>query len=226
MSDVIRVRVAHRSRLFQECLVAALSRCERLETLPIDHHADVGLLAAADPPPHVVLLDLHLPDRRAVRWAEEIRRRLPDAKVMVLAPGDAGDALFECMAAGAHGCILETTSIEHLHAAIVKVHCGEAYYSPEIVQTLFRRVTQTCHPVLIRPRAEPSDLTRREIEVVRFIADNLSNKQIARRLHISLHTVKNHVHNIVEKLQVSNRHQAVEYARQRQWLNQHEGAPT
>ena len=69
-----------------------------------------------------------------------------------------------------------------------------------------------------RDRSRPSELTPREVEVLRLIEEHLSNKQIARRLSLSLYTVKNHVHNIVEKLKVCDRHEAVEYAGRRHWL--------
>ena len=220
MRKTIRLQIFHRSRLFRDCLAAAFSEDDRFEVLDA-HQTDFDHAGQADPTfPHVILVDLDLPDRLALDLTHRAVQRGGDTKIIVLAPADAEEALFECMAAGAHGCVLETSSVEDLEAAVEKIHRGGMYYSPGIVDLVFRRLTGTGQQPFRGQRGPSADLTPRELEIVHHIAENLSNKQIARRLHISLHTVKNHVHNIVEKLRVENRFQAVEYARRRRWLRQ------
>ncbi len=239
MSDAIRVGIVHRSRLFRDCLAAAVSKWDRFESQALEHPSELDL-GVGEPRADVVLIDLNLPGRQAREWTRAVYGAAqgsnhdsqaceeagpsgrPKAKVMVLASGEVNDSLFECMAAGAHGCVLENSSIEHLRKAIERVHRGETFHSPAIVQSLFRRVTQSGHAAPAAARTQPAELTPREKEIVRCIAERLSNKQIARRLELSLHTVKNHVHNIVDKLQVRSRHEAVEYARQRNWLEEPE----
>jgi two-component system nitrate/nitrite response regulator NarL len=220
MTRPIRLQILHRSRLFRDCLEAAFSEDERFEVLPAGQPDPDPTYQGDMSPPHVLLVDLGLPDRLAVELVRDIPGRSGNTKIIVLAPAVAEEVLFECMAAGAHGCVLETSSVEDLQDAIERIHRGEMYYSPGIVDLVFRRLTGAGEEAVFgRPRAESSDLTRRELQIVHHIAENLSNKQIARRLHISLHTVKNHVHNIIEKLHVQNRFHAVEYARRRRWLD-------
>jgi DNA-binding NarL/FixJ family response regulator len=175
--------------------------------------------------PDIILIDLNLPEQLAVGLTQYIRERVPRAKMILLAPAqallahsDAEHRLVECLAAGAHGCVLQESSLQELQTAIENVVAGEKFYSPEIVPSMCDRLVQVARGVSWRERVKSVDLTPRELEVVSLIAEELSNKQIARRLSLSLYTVKNHVHNIVEKLQVENRFKAVEYARQQGWL--------
>ena len=225
MRLAITLKILHRNRLFRECLVSVLSEGKRLEVGHVDHGASDYLKAIEEQPPDVVLVDLNLPEQIAVELTRHVRRRLEGTKVILLAHakalhahGDTEDQLVECLAAGAQGCVLEESSLRELQAAIETVVAGENFYSPEIVPSMCDRLVQAARGASWRDRVKSVDLTPRELEVVNLIAEGLSNKQIARRLSLSLYTVKNHVHNIVEKLQVENRFKAVEYARRKGWL--------
>jgi len=213
-----RIQIFHRSRLFRECVAAALVEQGSVEVLdPIPSGSDHAQHIDRQRP-DLVLIDLELPDRLAVALTQHTLKPGGTTKVIVLSSSGAQETLFECMAAGAHGCVMEASSVADLQAAIEKVLAGEMYYSPGLVEMVFHRLAETGRPVPWRQRVEAAGLTPRELEIVHYIAQNLSNKQIAKRLSISLHTVKNHVHNIVEKLHVTNRFEAVEYARRQQWL--------
>ena len=225
MRPAIDLKILHRNRLFSECLVSVLSEGDRFQVSHVDHTGSDYLRAIEERPPDVVLIDLDLPEQLSVVLTGHIRERLPQAKIILLAHakalqahGDAEDKLLECLAAGADGCVLEESSLRELQAAVEKVVAGDKFYSPEIVPSMCDRLVQAARGASWRQRVKSVDLTPRELEVVSLIAEDLSNKQIARRLSLSLYTVKNHVHNIVEKLQVDNRFKAVEYARQRGWL--------
>ena len=218
MAPTQRIQIFHRSRLFRECVAAALSEHGSLEVLdPIPSDSDHAQHIDQQRP-DLILIDLDLPDRFAVALTEHILKPGGNTKVIVLSSSGAQETLFECMAAGAHGCVLEAASVADLQAAIQRVLGGEMYYSPGVVEAVFHRLAETGRPVSWRQRVQTAGLTSRELEIVHCIAQNLSNKQIAKRLSISLHTVKNHVHNIVEKLHVANRFEAVEYARRQHWL--------
>ena len=225
MTRPIHLVIVHRNRLFRECLASVLSRGERFRLTDVDQADPNYLESIQEQDPDVILIDLNLPEQLAVGLTQHIRESVPRAKMILLAPaqallahGDAEDRLVECLAAGAHGCVLEESSLQELQTAIEKVVAGEKSYSPEIVPSMCDRLVQVARGVSWRERVKSVDLTPRELEVVSLIAEELSNKQIARRLSLSLYTVKNHVHNIVEKLQVENRFKAVEYARQQGWL--------
>jgi len=218
MEQPIRLKIIHRNRLFRECLESVLAEDQGFDVQSVDH-ADPDALASFDQEESgVFLIDLNLPDELAVELTQRIRGRMDRAKILLLAYASSQNCLVECIAAGAHGCILETSSLEELETAVGKVFGGETFCSQEIVQTMFDRLAQTAPGAPWRRRAESIDLTPRELEVVGLISDRLSNKEIARELCLSVYTVKNHVHNIVEKLQVQDRHEAVEYALQKKWL--------
>ncbi len=218
MRRAIHLRIIHRNRLFRECLASVLSDGQRLEVRDIDHAEPGFLEALTKQPPDVVLIDLNLPDQLAPELTQHIREHLDRSKVILLAYANEQDNLVECIAAGAHGCVLEESSLSHLRVAVEKVVGGETFCSPEIVHSMFNRLAQTARDSYWHERPKAIELTPRELEVVHLIAERLSNKQIAQRLSLSLYTVKNHVHNIVEKLQVGDRFEAVEYARRRRWL--------
>jgi DNA-binding NarL/FixJ family response regulator len=214
----IHVKIIHRNRLFRECLEWALAKDQRFEVESIDHTDPEELESFDREESDVFLIDLDLPGELAVELTRRIHQRMDRAKLLLLAYASSQDCLVECIAAGAHGCILETSSLDELDIAIKKVLHGETFCSQEIVQTMFDRLAQTAASAPWQSRAESVDLTPRELEVVHLISGRLSNKEIAKKLSLSIYTVKNHVHNIVEKLQVESRHEAVDYARQRRWL--------
>ena len=214
----IHLKIIHRNRLFRECLESVLAEDQRFDVEGVDHTDPEELETFDREESDVFLIDLNLPGELAVELTRRIRQGMENAKLLLLAYASSQDCLVECIAAGAHGCILEASSLDQLDIAIEKVFHGETFCSQEIVQTMFDRLAQTATDAPWRRRAESIDLTSRELEVVDLISDRLSNKEIAKKLSLSVYTVKNHVHNIVEKLRVQDRHQAVEYARQRRWL--------
>lgn len=214
----MHLRIFHRNRLFRECLASVLSEVEEFDAADVDH-ADAGAVRVAERRcPDVVLIDLHLPRRGAIELTRRFRQASKPTKVILLGRADLDENLVECVAAGAHACVLEDASLQNLQGAIEKVVAGETFCSPEIVHTMFRRLAQTARGSRWSQRIESVDLTPRELEIVHLIADGLGNKQIARRLSLSIYTVKNHVHNIVEKLHVQNRFEAVQFADRQGWL--------
>jgi DNA-binding NarL/FixJ family response regulator len=136
-----------------------------------------------------------------------------------LAPWATPEHFIQGVAAGVHACLLEESSLSELLKAVDAVAGGRTYCSDEIITSLFEQVARLAKGSPSGDRADSSGLTRREREILHFMATGLSNKEIAKRLCVSVYTVKNHVHNILEKLQVDNRFAAVEYARDRSWLS-------
>jgi DNA-binding NarL/FixJ family response regulator len=216
----IQVGIVHQSRIFRECLAKVLSKDDRFQAEPLDG-AGRGYrpaIAAADP--QVVLIDLNLPEESALELTRHIHDRESGSHVILLTRGASHDGLVECFMAGAHACVPEDSSLEELCDAIEKVAAGRISCSHGIVHSMFHRAAERSGGGSRRiDSGDAAPLTRRELEIVRLIAEHLSNKQIARRLSVSIYTVKNHVANIVEKLDVSGRYEAVDFARQRRWLD-------
>ncbi|QEG42524.1 response regulator transcription factor [Roseimaritima ulvae] len=213
MSDNKQILVFHRNGLFRDCLASFLARDGGYVAKSIDHMESDDALELLRDAADVLLLDLNLPDNMAVDIARAIRDQNSATKVIVLVPDD-HDRLVECIAAGVHGCVLERSSLDDLRDAIRQVLQGETFCSPDIVATMFAEFARIATiPTL--PPSEPKErrLTSREQEVLALVAKRKSNKEIASVLCVSLFTVKNHVHNILEKLNVESRQEAVEIAR-------------
>ena len=217
--DVLRVKVCHRNGLFRKCLASVLSLDEGFRVTDADHSGPEFLQSVQEGEPcDVILVDSMLPDELALRLAQDFRASGVRTKVILLSGVDLCEQLFDCIAVGVHGCVSEESSIEQVCAAVEQAVRGETVCSPDILRTMFAGMTKFREEPFCREQANAVKLTPRELEIVELIAQRLGNKQIAKRLSLSLYTVKNHVHNIVAKLQVEDRREAVEYARQRRWL--------
>jgi DNA-binding NarL/FixJ family response regulator len=167
--------------------------------------------------PNILLIDLDLPDQLALDLTRHFHDQIPGPHVILLTHGTSQDGLLECFTSGAHGCVPEDSSLQDLCEAIEKVAAGEIFCSHGVVHSMFHRMAEKSKDGR-RDHDDSPTLTSRELEVVGLVAEHLSNKQIARRLSVSLYTVKNHIHNIVDKLDVSGRYEAVDFARKHRLL--------
>ena len=166
--------------------------------------------------PTVALIDIGLPDGDGIDVTRALHKDVPEVKVIILGMPDLADEIMSCIEAGAVGYVLKEASFDYLVDTIRSAHRGESFCSPRIAASLFSRVAELSSGQEVGTSVQ---LTPREIEVVNRIAEGLSNKQIAEKLFIEVQTVKNHVHNILDKLQLHNRLEAVRYARQKNLLD-------
>jgi two-component system NarL family response regulator len=212
-----RLLCVHQNRLFRQLLVSVFSNLHGFSVEEVDHTKPDHRKQIAASLPDIVLLDLSLPERLSVDLSRYITENIVSAKVILLIPGaniteQACDKLVECIEMGTHGFVLEECTLTDLRAAIEKVAMGQKFYSEQIVEPMFAQLAMFSRESRWRSRAQAAPLTQRELEVLRWIAEGLSNKQVAKKLSLSLYTVKNHVHNILDKLQVPDRRHAVEFA--------------
>jgi DNA-binding NarL/FixJ family response regulator len=171
--------------------------------------------------PHdIVLLDLSL-DAFAIDLTRILRANRPQVRILLLVTPNHHAQIADAIAAGAHGCVLEEVSLRELKEAIERLLSGEYFCSPKLIESMFARMAEMGRQSQPRwrTRVESAELTQREFEILCLVAEGLSNKQMARRLSLSLYTIKNHVHNILQKLQVGDRFQAVEHLREKGWLS-------
>lgn len=207
---MIRVIVVHQTHLISSIIANVLdeepdihvvAQCSSYEeTLHILDHQDC----------QIVLVAAMLPDNGAYRITEAINERDGSVKVLVIGVPDSKNAILQYVAAGASGYVLQEVSTERLLEHVRAVHDGKAIVSPDIAAALMDHITelaQISSQADIDPAAY-SELTPREREVLDLIAEDFSNRQIADKLVIEVGTVKNHVHSILKKLDVSNRHEA------------------
>ena len=207
----VRILLVDDQLLFRKGLRALIEDEEDMEVVGEAADGAQALDRARSAKPDVVLMDIHMPVCNGVEATRMIKAERPDIKVIALTVSDEDDDLFEAIKSGAAGYLLKDLRPEELFDLIRGVLRGETPISPAVAGKLlseFRR----------RPWRDPTDdtagwdLTPRELEVLQLVTEGLSNAEIAGRLFIVEGTVKNHLHNILEKLHLENRLQAATYA--------------
>jgi DNA-binding NarL/FixJ family response regulator len=161
--------------------------------------------------PDVVLMDLNMPVMNGVEATRQIGDIAPLTRVVVLTISDRDGDIVDAILAGACGYLLKDSSIHDLLRGISAASVGESLISPQIASKVLREL-RAARPAPKAAERLRSELTERELEVLRLIANGKDNAQIAAELHISAKTVKNHISNILMKLQIQNRIQAAVYA--------------
>ena len=167
--------------------------------------------------PDVVLMDVRMPGVGGIEACRRIRAEVPGARILMLTMSDDETDLFEAIKAGASGYLLKDLPGEEVAAAIQRVHDGQAIIPPGMAATLLSEFTRLSQDTTPGAGSAP-ELTDREVEVLRLVARGMANREIADQLVISENTVKNHVRNILEKLQLHSRVEAAVYAHRQHLL--------
>jgi len=162
--------------------------------------------------PAVILMDIRMPGCDGIEATRRIKAEFPQTKIIILTVSEDEEDLFDAIRSGAHGYLLKNIRPEELFAMLDGALRGEAVIAPSMAQRIFQAFVSQAHR-----RAEIGDvqaeLSPREIEVLELASEGVTNKDIADRLYISVGTVKNHIHNILEKLHLKNRAQIAAYNR-------------
>jgi DNA-binding NarL/FixJ family response regulator len=206
---VIRILLVDDDDLMRAGLRAVLSSDDELEIVGEVSGGRGAVGAVRETRPHVVLMDIRMPDLDGIAATREVLSAMPDAKVVMLTTFEDDDYLFGALAAGASGFLLKRTRPEDLIAAIRTVAEGDALLSPSVTRRVIDRAAT--QPKLARTDALER-LTPREREVLELIARGLSNAEIAETLVVEETTVKTHVKRLLAKLGLRDRVQAVIFA--------------
>ncbi len=173
-----------------------------------DGHEAVEVALQTDP--EVILLDVRMPGRSGIDTCAELKSVMPSVRIIMLTASDEESDLYAAIRSGASGYLLKSSSVDVVVEAVRLVADGQSLISPSMAVKLldeFKQMASADTPTLTAPR-----LTDRELEVLRQMARGGTNRDIAKTLFITENTVKNHVRNILEKLQMHSRIEAVMYA--------------
>lgn len=177
-----------------------------IEVVGEAENGKVGVEKALDLRPDVIMMDLVMDVMDGIEATKKILAAWPEAKILIVTSFIDDEKVYPAIEAGAKSYILKTSTAAEIADAIRGTNQGESVLEPQVTTKMMHRLTQRQEPNLYE------ELTKREIEVLKLIAQGKSNQEIADELYITLKTVKTHVSNILSKLQVEDRTQAAIYA--------------
>jgi DNA-binding NarL/FixJ family response regulator len=209
--EPIRVIVVDDQELFRRGLIMLLSVEDGIDVVGEASDGVAATELAATAVPDVVLMDVRMPKRSGIEACITIKDAAPSAKILMLTVSEEEADLYEAVKNGASGYLLKDASIDEVAQAVALVADGQSLISPSMATKLLDEFKQMSVIGRRQDVAAPR-LTDRELEVLRLVARGLNNRDIAKDLFISENTVKNHVRNILEKLQLHSRMEAVMYA--------------
>lgn len=208
--DPIRLFIADDHTLFREGLTALFDSLPEIEVVGDAATGEAAVEAVTAHLPDVVLMDVQLPDISGIEATRRILHSSPNVAVIIVTMLEADDTVFAALRAGARGYVLKEADQEEMLRTIRAVAAGEVFFGPAIAERLVAFFSG------LRPRGSEAfpELTDREIDVLELIAKGFNNGRIASQLAISPKTVRNHVSNVLSKLQVADRAEAIIRARQ------------
>ena len=207
VTKVARVLIADDQTLFRTGLARLLDEDPRVEVVGQAVDGADALKQAAALKPDVLLMDLKMPNLDGVEATRRMVSEQPGVKVLILSTFDADSYVLKALGAGASGYVLKDSQPDAIVSSILAVISGERVMANAVANRVLDMLTGTTSP-----KDFYDGLTAREVEILKLLAAGQANKQIARRLHISEKTVRNHVSHMYEKLKIYDRSQAVLYA--------------
>lgn len=215
MPETIRLIIVDDHAMVRQGLKHMLGMEEDFEIIGEAEHGDEVIEKVLTLKPDVVLMDINLPGKNGIELTGELRRRMPAIKILALTADGDQYHLSQMIKAGASGYILKDAASETLYEAIKTVARGDAYLPPHLLSVVLNEFRRTA--VVEKKMVPPEELklTPREIEIIGYIAHGENNKEIAKKLFISEKTVKNHVSNILRKMNLEDRTQVAVYAYQK-----------
>jgi len=215
----LRLLIADPHELFRRSLITVIGSDSRFEALEAGSWEEL-LVLLPEAHPDVLVIGLEACDGQGLGRIRSMRERFPEVKLLLLGRDDTDEQIREYLQSGAHGYLFRSQSLADLLTALEVVARGETFCSEQVSHCLFSHLANLGRERRRRERLDVLALTAREMEILRLMAEGLSNQEIARKLYLSVHTVKNHVHKILETLGVSSRWAAVSHAFSKGWLQE------
>jgi DNA-binding NarL/FixJ family response regulator len=210
--EPIRVMIADDHALFRRGLEMVLAEEDDIDVVGQASDGAEAVTVAGESLPDVVLMDIRMPKTSGIEACRSTKDVAPSAKIVMLTISDEEEDLFEAIRAGASGYLLKDIPLDEVAEAVRAVHGGQSLINPSMAGKLLTEFATLAKRDSFEDRTEhvaAPKLTEREMEVLKLVARGMNNRDIAKELFISENTVKNHVRNILEKLQIHSRMEAV-----------------
>ncbi len=213
MNETISLVLIDDNRLLREGLARLIREQEDFRILAASADADEAMTKVREAKPDVVLLDFGLEGHDSLAITATVHKEVPEARVVVLGLLPIEEDIMSFVRAGASGFIMRDATFEDFVATIRSVVSGAVVLPPQLTGSLFNQIASQAGRLGAPRELESVRLTLRERQVIDLIAEGLANKEIASRLHIAVHTVKSHVHNVLEKLALHSRLEVAAFSR-------------
>ncbi len=210
--EYIRVLIADDHELFRRGLRMVLEDAQDIAVIGEAGDGQRAVELARELVPDVVVMDVRMPVLSGIEATQQIKAEEPGTRILVLTISDEEEDLYEAIRAGANGYLLKEISIDEIGDAVRSIHGGQSLISPSMASKLLDEFAAMIRKEERREQVPAPRLTPREMEVLQHVAQGMHNREIAKALFISENTVKNHVRNILEKLHLHSRMEAVVYA--------------
>jgi DNA-binding NarL/FixJ family response regulator len=208
----IRLLLIEDNRLLREGILAILKPQKDIVIIAASGDGKSSLFKIQQLKPNVVLLDLGLRSQNSLHVVEIVRKEFPKAKVIVMDLAPVQADILQYVKAGANGFILKDASLNDLVITIRTVNEGATVLPPLLVDSLFSQIVEHAVREGKSKLKEAIRMTKREREVIGFLGEGMSNKEISQKIRISIYTVKSHIHNIMEKLALHTRLEIANYS--------------
>lgn len=225
MSEVIDIILIDDHKLFREGIKKILDFEPNLRVIAEGNDGNDAIRLMEEHDPDIILMDINMPEMNGVEATSKLIEQYPDAHVIILSIHDDESYVTHALKTGARGYLLKEMDSNSLIEAIHVVHSGGSYLHPKVTHNLvqeFRRLSLEKDSYAVEQRIQYEKplhlLTNRECQVLQLMAEGNSNRSISEKLYISEKTVKNHVSNILQKMRVRDRTQAVVKAIRNGWV--------
>ncbi len=206
-----RILIADDHRMFRSGIANLLRKEDSFNVIGEASDGLEAVLMARDRQPDVILMDIRLPKIDGIKATEKIITNNPEVRILALTSYEEDDYVVSMIKSGALGYILKDAPYDELVIAIKALSSGNSYFAKEVTKKLFSRIENGSSRLEARQKAKDLSVTEREFEVLKFIAEELTNKEIASKLYISPRTVETHRRNLIQKLKVKNTAGLVKY---------------
>ncbi len=208
----IRILLVEDNRILRDGIAATIHKQKDVTVVGVSDGRGNTLAIARKVKPHVMLMDLGLDSQNSVEVVQSIKKEMSGIKIIGMGLAPTQSDILEFVHAGAKGFILKNATVEEVLNTIRAVAAGETVLPYTMTGSLFTQVTEHALKNGKRNLKRAIRMTEREKEIIALIADGMSNKEIANRLNIATFTVKSHVHNVLEKLELHSRLQIANYS--------------